>query len=114
MSRITQQWLLDLGGIHGIAIAGGKYWDFPIVSKHCKYGETYLRVHESVNDGEWATDLFDRNGHSIGIVNWPTTRRNLLKLMDALGCVTNRSVRQVLIEDAIFADGTLENSRPWC
>lgn len=96
MSHITQQWLTDLGGIQGIASAGGEYWDFPIASKYCECGETYLRVHEPLGDDEWATDLFDNEGNAVGIVNWPKKKQQLIQLLDALGCVTNFSLRPEL------------------
>ena len=115
MSNITPQWLLELGGIHGLATAGGEYWDFPIASRYSKCGETYLRIHEPCSDGEWATDLFDAEGHAVGIVNWPTSRQQLLQLLDALGCVTRLSLLpQVDLERGIFANAELENPRESC
>ena len=114
MSQITQQWLLELGGVQGLATAGGEYWDFPIVSRHSKRNETYLRVHEPFSDDGWVTDLFDQNDQSIGIVNWPTTRQQLLKLMDALGCATNHSVRQGVRESRMCPSSMLDSSVGIC
>ena len=92
MPRITQKWLSELGGVQGVSSSSTEFWDFPIASKYCQRGETYLRVHEPDGDEEWATDLFDVSGQSVGIVNWPKTRPQLLKLLDALGCITTLGV----------------------
>lgn len=114
MSRITPQWLDDLGGRWGVASAGGKYWDFPIISQNCQSYATFLRVHESVNDEEWATDLFDLTGQSIGILNWPTTRGKLLKLLDALGCEINGAARRELVVESSFTDEIRVRSKGCC
>ena len=112
MSHITHQWLLELGGIHGLAPAGVEYWDFPITSRYSNFAETYLRVHEPISDDEWSTDLFDTEGHAVGVVNWPTTRQQLIKLLDALGCVTRRSMLpQVDFEPEIFTNAESDARR---
>ena len=90
MSLITKLWLSDMGGIVGVSPSSAEFWDFPIVGKYCNGVETYLRVHEPNGDNEWATDLFDQNGQSVGIVNWPKSRQQMLNVLDALGCARTR------------------------
>lgn len=88
---IDANWLASIGGLEQTVPSQptqGRltYWDFPIVTEHSQ--STFLRIHEPDSDGEWAVDLFDRDGNGVGIVNWPRTREQFRQLAIALGVIS--------------------------
>ena len=82
---ITSEWLSAIGGIDSRSMMGFVFWDFPIVAN--ENSDTFLRIHEADSDGEWACDLCStlRARDGIGIVNWPRSQEQFLKLCEVLG-----------------------------
>lgn len=82
---ITHEWLSEIGGVDSRSMMGFVYWDFAIVVNDNT--DTFLRIHEADSDGEWACDLCStlRARDGIGIVNWPRSKEQFIKLCDVLG-----------------------------